>query len=65
VTKEVRGGRTHTNILPLAGDARVPELAAMMAGDPGSEEARADARALLRGARGEPRKRARGAKGAR
>ena len=30
VTKEMRGGRTHTNIAALDGEARVPELAAMM-----------------------------------
>jgi DNA repair protein RecN (Recombination protein N) len=61
VTKEMRGGRTHTNIAALDGEARVPELAAMMGGDSSSEVALADARELLHsardGARGVGRKR--------
>jgi DNA repair protein RecN (Recombination protein N) len=33
ITKEVTGGRTRTSVTPLAPDARVEELARMMAGD--------------------------------
>ena len=45
--KEVRGTRTRTTIAALAGEARVSEVADMIAGGAGEETARAEARRLL------------------
>ncbi|SDJ95102.1 DNA repair protein RecN [Aliiruegeria lutimaris] len=47
VEKRVSGGMTLSNVTPLDSDARVDELARMLAGDTVTEEARAAARALL------------------
>jgi len=47
VDKAEAEGRTVTRVTPLSGDARVEELARMLAGDAG-DEARLHARALLR-----------------
>ncbi len=47
VDKTEAEGRTVTRVTPLSGDARVEELARMLAGDAG-DEARLHARALLR-----------------
>lgn len=47
VTKRVSGGRTVARIEPLAGDARVGELARMLAGDRVTETTRRQARELL------------------
>ena len=47
VDKTEAEGRTVTRVAPLSGDARVEELARMLAGDAG-DEARLHARALLR-----------------
>ena len=45
--KEVRKGRTRTDIRPLEGDERVREVADMIAGGSAHETARAEARRLL------------------
>ena len=45
--KEVRKGRTRTDIRPLQGDERVREVADMIAGGSAHETARAEARRLL------------------
>ena len=47
VRKEVAGGRTHASVEPLEGDARVEEVADMIAGGADQETARAEARRLL------------------
>ena len=47
ITKAVRGGRTRTSATPLAGDARVREIARMLAGDASSDSALRHARELL------------------
>ncbi len=47
ITKEVKKGRTHTRIEPLEGDARVAEVADMIAGGAQHETARAEARRLI------------------
>ncbi len=47
ITKEVRKGRTRTRIEPLEGDARVAEVADMIAGGARHETARAEARRLI------------------
>jgi DNA repair protein RecN (Recombination protein N) len=67
VVKEVRQGRTVTSLEPLSDEARVDELARMMAGAVVSEQARAAAKEMIdarkieseseRGAKGERRKR--------
>ena len=49
VTKAVAKGRTRTSVDHLAGDARVEEIAAMIAGAGDAESARAEARRLLEG----------------
>jgi DNA repair protein RecN (Recombination protein N) len=51
VTKTVRGGRTRAAVAPLAGDARVRELARMLGGEAGSAAALEHARELLGGRR--------------
>ena len=50
VTKHVSGGRTLVRIEPLEGEARVTELARMLAGDRVTETTRRQARELLEGA---------------
>ena len=45
--KEVRGTRTRTTIAALLGEARISEVADMIAGGAGEETARAEARRLL------------------
>jgi DNA repair protein RecN (Recombination protein N) len=47
VTKSVRSGRTHTAVAELRGDARVEEIADMIAGGSAHETARAEARRLM------------------
>jgi DNA repair protein RecN (Recombination protein N) len=47
VAKEVRRGRTRTQVVPLAGESRVDEVADMIAGGSAHESARAEARRLL------------------
>jgi len=47
--KEVRGGRTRTSLVTLAGDERIREVADMIAGGADQETARAEARRLLEG----------------
>ena len=47
VEKETRGKRTRTRVVRLEGDARVREVAAMIAGGAGEETARAEAKRLL------------------
>ncbi|MGR3490795.1 MAG: DNA repair protein RecN [Shimia sp.] len=49
VAKRVSKGATLSAITPLTGDARVDEVARMLAGDTITEEARGAARALLQG----------------
>ena len=51
IAKEVRAGRTLTTITVLEGEARVAEVADMIAGGAGEETARAEARRLLRSGR--------------
>jgi DNA repair protein RecN (Recombination protein N) len=51
IAKEVRGGRTRTSLTLLDGEARVAEVADMIAGGADAETARAEARRLLRGVR--------------
>jgi len=46
-TKEVRAGRTRTNVVPVDGEARVAEIADMIAGGSAHSSARAEARRLL------------------
>lgn len=59
VSKHVASGRTTTRIEPLADDARVDELARMLAGDRASDTTRRQARELLTpGAGRTPRSRA-------
>ena len=48
IAKEVRAGRTQTTIAVLEGEARVSEVADMIAGGASEETARAEARRLLR-----------------
>jgi len=48
VSKEVAGGRTRTIVKPLDGEARVEEVADMIAGGAGQATARAEARRLMR-----------------
>lgn len=48
VSKEVVGGRTRTIVKPLEGEARVEEVADMIAGGAGQATARAEARRLMR-----------------
>lgn len=47
IRKDVEGGRTLTRVEPLTGDARVEEVARMMAGVAPTETARTHARALI------------------
>jgi DNA repair protein RecN (Recombination protein N) len=47
VTKEVRGGETFSRVTQLSAEARVDEIARMLAGDTVTEAARAAARALI------------------
>jgi DNA repair protein RecN (Recombination protein N) len=47
VAKRVASGRTHTEIIPLAGDARVDELARMLGGRRATEASRGNAAELL------------------
>src|SRR5215510_15018568 len=47
VTKSVRGGRTRVSAEPVTGEARVEEIARMVAGDRVTETARGHARELL------------------
>jgi DNA repair protein RecN (Recombination protein N) len=54
ISKEVQGGRTRTTIVPLAGEARVGEIADMIAGGADEKTARAEARRLLEGAKSAP-----------
>ena len=49
VSKRVEGGMTLSDVLPLESEARIDELARMLAGDTVTDEARAAARALLDG----------------
>jgi DNA repair protein RecN (Recombination protein N) len=49
VTKEVLSGRTRTGVRVLAGEARVEEVADMIAGGADQDTARAEARRLMRG----------------
>jgi DNA repair protein RecN (Recombination protein N) len=51
VSKAVRGGRTRAAATPLAGDARVREIARMLGGEAGSAAALDHARELLGGRR--------------
>ena len=48
VSKHVEGDQTTSRVLPLDPDARVDEIARMVAGDVITEEARGAARALLK-----------------
>jgi DNA repair protein RecN (Recombination protein N) len=48
LAKEVRAGRTRTTIASLDGEARVAEVADMIAGGADEQTARAEARRLLR-----------------
>ncbi|HEX4823190.1 MAG TPA: DNA repair protein RecN [Candidatus Polarisedimenticolaceae bacterium] len=52
VSKRARGGRTHTAIVVLDGEARVDELARMLGGKKTTEAARENAAELLEEARG-------------
>ena len=52
LTKEVRAGRTRTTLAVLEGEARVAEVADMIAGGADEQTARAEARRLLRSGRG-------------
>ncbi len=52
VTKSVRGGRTRTGVETLGGDARVDEVARMLAGETVTDTARDHARELLAAAQG-------------
>jgi DNA repair protein RecN (Recombination protein N) len=54
VSKNVKDGRTQTQVRALAEHERIEELAAMLAGDGGRETARAEARALFEAAQGRP-----------
>jgi DNA repair protein RecN (Recombination protein N) len=47
VDKATRKGETHVSVRPAEGDDRVVELARMLSGSPGSDNARAHARELL------------------
>jgi DNA repair protein RecN (Recombination protein N) len=47
VEKSVQGGRTRTEVAPLSGNARVEEIADMIAGGAAHATARAEARRLL------------------
>jgi DNA repair protein RecN (Recombination protein N) len=47
IRKDVEGGRTLTHVAPLGGDARVEEVARMLAGAAPTETARIHARALI------------------
>jgi len=49
VTKHVAGGRTVCRMAPVRGEARVAELARMLAGDRASETTRRQARELIEG----------------
>lgn len=51
ISKEVQGGRTLTTIVPLEGEARVSEVADMIAGGADEKTARAEARRLLKSAK--------------
>jgi DNA repair protein RecN (Recombination protein N) len=55
ISKEVRGGRTVSRVSELAGDARVEEIARMIAGAEPTEKSRATARELLELGGGEGR----------
>jgi DNA repair protein RecN (Recombination protein N) len=59
VAKRVTAGRTHTEIVPLTGDARVEELARMLGGRRPTEASRENAVELLAEAGGAGRARAR------
>ena len=59
VTKSVRGGRTRTGVETLGGDARVDEVARMLAGETVTGTARDHARELLAAAQGTKASRAR------
>ena len=48
IAKEVKGGRTRTTLTILAGEARVTEVADMIAGGAAEATARAEAKRLLR-----------------
>jgi len=52
ITREVHGGRTLTTIGVLDGDARVTEVADMIAGGADEKTARAEARRLLKAGKG-------------
>jgi len=47
VRKAESGGRTRSEVTPLAGEARVVEVSRMLSGSPDSQSARAHARELL------------------
>ncbi len=49
VEKQVRGGETFSRVVPLSAEARIDEIARMLAGDTVTDAARAAARALLAG----------------
>jgi len=49
VSKQVKGGHTHTQVVTLEGEARREELARMLAGETITPEARAAAEVLLQG----------------
>jgi len=49
VVKTVKGGKTLSDVHPVTDDARIDEIARMLAGENLTDEARAAARALLRG----------------
>ena len=49
VEKQLRDGETFSHVLPLSADARIDEIARMLAGDTISDAARAAARALIDG----------------
>jgi DNA repair protein RecN (Recombination protein N) len=49
VEKAVEGGRTRSSVVALSPEARVDEIARMLAGDTVTPEAQAAARALLAG----------------
>jgi len=55
VSKVTRAGRTHTSVQELTGDARVQEVADMIAGGAEQETARAEARRLLESVAGRGR----------
>jgi len=52
IAKEVRAGRTRTTLAVLEGEARISEVADMIAGGADEESARAEARRLLAAGRG-------------